>query len=251
MPGGAKIGHIVTRETREKISKALKGRPGHNLGKRLTLEQREHLRQINLGKKQSPETVKKRFAWAKGYRPSEETKRKMRESNLGKKRTEETRIKIGNSKRGKKASVETRKKMSEARKGKRLSEEAKKKISIANKGRAPSDYARKRSAELRKGKPAWNRGPYYEKNLDGRGNIPELKKWKKDVLKRDNFTCQKTKRRGVRLAVHHIYNYADYPDLRWDVDNGITLAEDIHKEFHRLYGSRHNTKEQLLEFLTK
>lgn len=32
-------------------------------------------------------------------------------------------------------------------------------------------------------------------------------------------------------------------------DNGITLSESIHKEFHAIYGNGNNTKEQFLEFI--
>lgn len=31
--------------------------------------------------------------------------------------------------------------------------------------------------------------------------------------------------------------------------NGITLSKKAHKEFHHIYGTKNNTKEQLIEFL--
>jgi len=74
--------------------------------------------------------------------------------------------------------------------------------------------------------------------------------WRKVCFERDNFTCQKTKVSGGKLVVHHINNFADFPELRFEIDNGITLSEKSHKEFHKKYGSRNNTREQLLEFLT-
>jgi len=77
----------------------------------------------------------------------------------------------------------------------------------------------------------------------------EMKLWKKSVLERDNFTCQKTGKRGGKLAVHHINNFADFHELRTSIENGITLDFEVHKEFHRKYGIKNNTREQLLEFL--
>ena len=39
-------------------------------------------------------------------------------------------------------------------------------------------------------------------------------------------------------------------DLTLDIDNGITLSESAHKEFHKIYGKKNNTKAQIDEFLS-
>lgn len=77
----------------------------------------------------------------------------------------------------------------------------------------------------------------------------EYKLWVKACMERDNFTCQKTGQRGGDLQVHHINNFADYPELRTSIENGITLSKQSHREFHKIYGVKNNTKEQLIEFL--
>lgn len=77
----------------------------------------------------------------------------------------------------------------------------------------------------------------------------EYKLWRKVVYERDNFTCQKTGQKGGELVVHHINNFADFPELRLAIDNGITLFKKAHQKFHKIYGNKNNTKEQLNEFL--
>lgn len=77
----------------------------------------------------------------------------------------------------------------------------------------------------------------------------EMKLWRKACLERDNFTCQKTGKRGGNLEVHHINNFADFPELRTSIENGVTLSKSAHLEFHKLYGFKNNTLVQLQEFL--
>lgn len=80
-------------------------------------------------------------------------------------------------------------------------------------------------------------------------NSFEVRLWRKSCMERDNFTCQKTGIRGGNLVVHHINNFADFPELRTSIENGITLSEESHIEFHKIYGKKNNSREQLIEFL--
>ena len=73
--------------------------------------------------------------------------------------------------------------------------------------------------------------------------------WKRCCLIRDNFTCQKTGKRGGRLQVHHINNFSEFPELRFVIDNGITLSREEHRNFHKKFGIKNNTLEQLIDFL--
>ena len=61
----------------------------------------------------------------------------------------------------------------------------------------------------------------------------EYKLWRQAVFKRDDFTCQTCGKRGVKLNAHHKKSYADYPEQRFDISNGITLCEACHKQLHR------------------
>jgi hypothetical protein len=49
-------------------------------------------------------------------------------------------------------------------------------------------------------------------------------RWAKEVKKRDNYTCQDCGAKGVPMIAHHIRSWKTNRDLRFDVDNGITLC---------------------------
>ena len=77
----------------------------------------------------------------------------------------------------------------------------------------------------------------------------EYRLWRESVFERDNWTCQKYGTRGGKLHPHHIKNFAQFPELRFAIDNGITFSEKAHREFHKKYGKINNTREQLKDFL--
>lgn len=84
----------------------------------------------------------------------------------------------------------------------------------------------------------------------------EYKDWRKQVFERDNYTCQCCDKRGGKLNAHHIENFSSNKELRFDVNNGITLCESCHSvnikwSFHNLYSQFNNTKEQLEEYIQR
>jgi len=53
--------------------------------------------------------------------------------------------------------------------------------------------------------------------------------WRKEVWKRDNFTCRiKNNDCKGRIEAHHILGYAEYPELRYQINNGITVCHFHH-----------------------
>lgn len=78
----------------------------------------------------------------------------------------------------------------------------------------------------------------------GRG---KLYSWKKQVLE-ENTVCACC---GYddHLEAHHIFNYADYPELRDDVTNGVVLCKWCHKKYHSKYPDE-CTPKTLIEFIS-
>ena len=73
----------------------------------------------------------------------------------------------------------------------------------------------------------------------------EGKEWKKAVYKRDNYICQYCKNKESKpLIAHHKNSWNWDKENRFNIDNGVTLCEKCHKEFHSIYGYGDNTKEQ-------
>ena len=111
--GFGNSGHIVSEETKKKVSIALKGKytgeKAFAYGVKRTEEQKQHLREIHLGKKHSEETKKKISEAHKGKRMSDEAKKKISETNKGR----EPWLK------GKHLSYETKNKISKSLKGKK------------------------------------------------------------------------------------------------------------------------------------
>ena len=90
-----------------------------------------------------------------------------------------------------------------------------------------------------------------DREREQRRNIEGYDDFIKDVYERDNYTCQVCGQEGNghNLNAHHLNGYNWYKEGRTDINNGITLCETCHKEFHKLYGQGNNTKEQFEEYL--
>lgn len=201
----------------------------------------------------------------KGKIRSIEARENMREKmkgkkpwNTDKKLSEEHKLKISEAHKGQIPSQEARDNMSKAGKGKhkywldkKMSEEHKEKISESNKGKKPSIEHRKHLSETRiknrENYPNW-KGGITEENIKVRNSI-EIRLAREACFARDNYTCQKTGVRGGKIRAHHINNFSDFPELRFAIDNLITLSDESHRLFHKIYGRRNNTLEQLIEFL--
>jgi len=138
-------------------------------------------------------------------------------------------------------------------------------------------YCSRKSFRLeRRGKPTWNTGTkgvmkpnrtsfkkgdnmgskaYNWKGgnrRDTKNNI-DYKEWRIKVFERDNYTCSYCGIRNGRgitvyLQAHHLMSWADFPKLRYDVENGTCLCKKCHIKFHKKFGFGNNDDEQFLFF---
>ncbi len=94
--------------------------------------------------------------------------------------------------------------------------------SVGRQGSRPGEKRPNRSGPNH---PSWT-GKSSENKLI-RSSI-EYKEWRRQVFERDDYTCHICGIKGGNLNANHIKKFADYPDLRFDPTNGITLCEWCH-----------------------
>jgi len=70
----------------------------------------------------------------------------------------------------------------------------------------------------------------------------EYRQWRSDIFTRDDFTCQKCGKRGIKIVAHHIKRFslifeenkiktleqARICEEFWNINNGITLCKECH-----------------------
>lgn len=245
-------------------------------GSKHSKKSKRKMSEVKQGKHYSPKTEFK-----KGYKPfwgidySKEWRRKVskgwfKKGNIpwtkGKKMSAETKSKLSKSLKGREAwnkgkemPEEIKKKLSERLRGIHRSPktEFKKGQFIGNKNPSKKPEIRIKIREAKKGKPHYNqrgrnhpnwKGGITPKNEKIRKDL-EYKLWREGVFSRDNWTCQKCGERGGKITSHHVHNFADFFRLRTSIENGITLCKKCHTEFHKIYGVKNNTKEEIEEFL--
>ena len=146
-----------------------------------------------------------------------------------------------------------------------FSEKCKEKMSKTKTGNKHPMYGKKHKKESIEKMSISRKGKYKgAKSANWKGGItPENKRirssiefrlWREAVFARDNWTCQKCRIKSgngeaVFLHPHHIKNFAEYPEFRFAIDNGITFCKKCHDLFHKKYGYKNNTRKQINEFL--
>ena len=73
-------------------------------------------------------------------------------------------------------------------------------------------------------------------------------RWAKEVKLRDHFCCDVCFRKGGTLHAHHKNAWASHPSQRYEMDNGVTLCQFHHEDFHKRYGKGKNTARQYEEY---
>jgi ribosomal protein S27AE len=131
-------------------------------------------------------------------------------------KTPEHRANLGKAHKGKKESEASRLTNSRGQMGKTLSEETKRRIGDGCRG---------------------------SRHYDWKGGVPKINRfadpryyaWQDAVFTRDDWTCQRCgyrNARGVLLHAHHVQRWRDYPELRLEPANGLTLCRECHLREH-------------------
>lgn len=85
------------------------------------------------------------------------------------------------------------------------------------------------------GERHWNwKGGITEQNRVIRLSL-QYEIWRKEVYRRDKWTCRICEKHCQRkdIVAHHLNNFADFPEMRFSVDNGLTLCRECHVKLHR------------------
>jgi len=138
--------------------------------------------------------------------------------------------------------------------GKHHSQESIKKISNARIGMKFTKEHIENISKSHMGKLAWNKNRKIQtntgrthftservrgaNNTNWKGGITPINKalrasleyeeWRKKVFERDLYTCRICGEIGGRLEADHIKSWAEYPTLRFSLENGRTLCHDCH-----------------------
>ena len=133
-------------------------------------------------------------------------------------------------------------------------------INEPNRGKCCSKECRiKYHKKLVSGKLCYRwRGGITEKNKLERSQM-ETRNWSRAVKVRDNFTCQlcgirgfKGLGRSVKLHSHHIKSWKYYPNLRYDLKNGLTLCNNCHRNIvHKALQKKERMAESCLKMLQR
>lgn len=86
---------------------------------------------------------------------------------------------------------------------------------------------------------------YYDNNV-------QLKEWRSKIYDKYNCVCQicgASKEQGVTIHAHHLWGYFDFPEKRYDAENGITLCQKHHMRFHWLYQDEVITPDLFEEYI--
>lgn len=74
--------------------------------------------------------------------------------------------------------------------------------------------------------------------------------WRDDILAKDDYKCVCC---GLdkHLHVHHLFGYAENPELAVNENNGVTLCKFCHGRYHSIYGKKNINPRDFIEYINK
>ncbi len=77
------------------------------------------------------------------------------------------------------------------------------------------------------------KGGVTSKNGKIRGSLLYIT-WRNEVYKRDNWKCRMCEKKCPKgdIVAHHIREFSDFPELRFVIENGVTLCRSCHARLH-------------------
>lgn len=132
----------------------------------------------------------------------------------------------------------------------------------AHKGHKPSNLEQlaeiSRTRIRAKGTTPWNKGKKCdyqrgEKHYAWKGGMGterhrlmgnfEYINWRNEVFERDDYTCQKCNKKGIYIMAHHIKPWSEFRELRYDINNGITLCKECHAKVDKFFAKFYKKEE--------
>ena len=125
------------------------------------------------------------------------------------------------------------------------SEATKQKMKLTHKGKLyhpMTEAIRKKISKTKKESSTTIRG---EKHHNWKGGVVDINhklrgsleyiSWRNEVYKRDKWSCRICKKRCKEkdIVAHHLKLFSEFPELRFSVNNGITLCRSCHANLHR------------------
>ena len=137
-------------------------------------------------------------------------------------------------------SEKTKKKISSSKKGtipwnkeKKMSKTFREKCKIRQTGKSWSPQTQFKKGQFAKEKhPMWKGGITLDNQTIRESLQYEI--WRKEIYKRDRWICRMcNKKCGKKnIIAHHIKLFSEFLELRFSIDNGITVCRNCHAKIH-------------------
>jgi hypothetical protein len=118
--------------------------------------------------------------------------------------------------------------------GLKMPEEQKRKVSLSRKGKCLGDANPSKLPEVKmkisgENHYLWKKDRTQIVQYWTERNNPEYKQWRLKIYRRDNYKCRidNCDCKG-RIIAHHILSWTKFPELRYNINNGITLCQFHH-----------------------